>query len=368
MYEKLTGLTSEELLGQNVRVLKNKGIFDTILNPRIVKTHKPETDVQTLQDGKRVVLRGFPVFDDDNELVMVITLVRDVTFMEQMRAQISQQKNLLSIYQHQIEFFSEKDSQSCDLYETPPIEKLSEQVKQVASTQAPILLLGETGVGKDRVARLAHDYSPRKNETFLEFDCSSISEKSMESKLFGYVPEPLDAFTSADSEGKIGYFETANKGTLFFNGICDIPLTLQAKLLRVLQSREVMRVGSPAPRKIDVRIVSATNRNLEDEIKKGNFRKDLYNWLNEAVIDIPPLRRTPEMIPDMVNCLLQLYGAKYKKDITCPDETMSIFSAYRWPGNMLELKNTIQNLVISCEGDEILSQNLPPYMHTGKQV
>lgn len=362
MYQKLTGLKSEELLGKNVRVLKDKGIFDTIVNPIIVKTRKPKTNVQTLQDGKRVVLRGFPVLDDKNELVLVITLVRDVTLIEQMRAQIFQQKNLLSIYQNQIAFLSAMDSESCNSYETPRIDTLFELVKRVASTDAAILLLGEAGVGKDRVARLAHDNSPRNNEIYLKIDCSNISKNRIESELFGYVPEALDAFTSADSEGKTGCFEIADKGTVFLDEIGGLPLTTQAKLLRLLQDQEVVRVGSPVPKKVNVRIIAATNRNLEDEIKKGNFSRDLFKKLHEAVVDIPPLRETPEMIPGIVNHILERCVAKYKKDIICPDETMSLFLAYQWPGNIRELKNTIQNLIITCEGDEILPHNLPPCM------
>jgi len=137
-------------------------------------------------------------------------------------------------------------------------------------------------------------------------------------------------------------------------------------LLRVLQDQEVMRVGSPVPRKVDVRIIVATNRNLEDEIKEGNFSADLNNRLREAVIDVPPLRETPEMIPGIVNHLLEVYCAKYNKDLICPDETMSIFLAYQWPGNIQELKNTIQNLIITCEGNEICPQHLPPSMHAGR--
>jgi PAS domain S-box-containing protein len=363
MYTKLTGLKAEELLGHNVRELRDKGIFDTILNPTIVKTLKPETNVQTLKDGKRVVLRGFPVFDRNKELVLVITLVRDVTLMEQMRMQSLQQKDLISVYQNQIERLSAIDSEKYHSYEIPRAEQLSERVERVAATDKSILLRGEIGVGKDRVARLVHDRSPRKNEIFLAVNCNNLFKKQIEVELFGYAPDPLDAFTSADSDGKMGYFETANKGTVFLDEIGVLPLTMQAKLLSVLQDQEVMREGSPVPKKVDVRIIAATNRNLEDEIKKGNFSRDLLDKLREAVLDIPPLRETPKMIPGIVNHFLQHYGAKYSKDIICPDETMSVFLAYQWPGNIRELKNTVQNLILSCEGNEIRPQDLPPCMH-----
>ena len=137
---------------------------------------------------------------------------------------------------------------------------------------------------------------------------------------------------------------------------------MQAKLLRLLQDQEVMRVGS-VPQKVDIRIMAASNTSLEDDIKKGHFKSDLYDRLQEAVIDIPPLREAPEMIPGIVTHFLKQYGAKYKKDIRVPEKTMSIFLRYQWPGNTQELKNTIQNLIMTCEADEILPQNLPPYMN-----
>lgn len=360
MYEKLTGLKSGELLGQNVRVLKEKGIFDTVVNPIIVETRKPQTNVQTLQDGKRVVLSGFPVFDDKKVLVLVITLVRDVTLLEQMRGQISQQKSVLSIYEHQIEHFSAKDSENYSSYQKPLLEKLCKPLNRVTSKNGTILLVGETGVGKNLAARQAHENSPRKNEIFLKIDCHDIAETRIESELFGFVPEALDAFTSSNSDGKMGAFEIADNGTVCLDEIGELPLTIQAKLLQLLQDKEVMRVGSPVLRKVDVRIIATTDRNLEDEINKGNFSRDLFEMLRDTIIDFKPLREIPEITQDLVNHFLKLFGARYKTDLACPDEAMSRFLAYPWPGNIPELKNTVHNLIITCQGGEILPQHLPP--------
>lgn len=359
MYQKLTGLKREDLVGHNVRELKEKGVFDFIANPVVVKTQKPVTNVQVLVTGKRVVLRGFPVFDNNNELALVITLVRDVTLIGQMREQILQQKKLISIYHNQIENLSHNSQSSSSNYESPQIKQLSELVKRVASTDATILLLGETGVGKDWYARMAHENSPRKDEVFLKVDCGSISENLIESELFGYAP---GAFTGANRQGKIGHFEIANKGTVFLDEIGELPLTMQAKLLRVLQDQEVMRVGSSVPQKVDVRIIAATNRNLEEEVANGNFRIDLFYRLRVAVVDIPPLREVPEMIPGLVNHFLERFRSKYKKDIVCHDDTMAIFLLYRWPGNIRELENTIQSLVVTCQGHEIVPEDLSPCM------
>ncbi len=359
MYEKLTGFKADDLLGHNVRVLKDKGVFDIIVNPLVVEKLKPVTHVQVLSSGKRVVLRGFPVFDSKGELALVITLVRDVTLIGQMREQILQQKKLISIYHNQIENLSTGSQAGSASYQSPQITELSDLVKRVASTDATILLLGETGVGKDWYARMAHENSPRRDEVFLKVDCGSISENLIESELFGYAP---GAFTGANRQGKIGHFEIANKGTVFLDEIGELPLTMQAKLLRVLQDQEVMRVGSSVPKKVDVRIIAATNRKLEEEVAKGNFRIDLFYRLRVAVVDIPPLREVPEMIPGLVNHFLDRFRRKYKKDITCTDDTMKVFIAYRWPGNIRELENTIQSLVVTCEHNEILPEDLTPCM------
>ena len=358
MYEKLTGLTPEELLGQNVRVLREKGIFDIVLNPTIVKTQKPETNVQTLQDGKRVVLSGFPVFDDQNELVLVITLVRDVTLMEQMRAQIAQQKDLLSICHNQVELLSAKRAIGCQLLEMPQTDALIEQLEQVASTDATVLLMGETGVGKNGIARMIHDNSPRKDELFIRVDCSMIPKDRIEEALFGYVPEAQDAFTSADSEGKIGPFEAADRGTVLLDEIGALPVPMQEKVFRVMRSREVIRIGSPVIRNVNVRIIASTSRNLEVETEKGNFHNELNDRLGETVIKIPALCETPEVIPSLVKQVLEVYGPKYNRKMICNEAAISILEAYPWPGNIQELQNTIQNLMVKCEGNEIRPQDV----------
>lgn len=364
MYEKITGLTSEELLGQNVRTLKEEGLFDGVLNPKIVKTCKPATQLQTLHDGKRVVLRGFPVFNEEQELILVVTLVRNVTLIEQMREQISQLQKQLFIRDNQIDHFSYRDQKNDDSYNSYLFEQLSERIQQVATQEKLVFLNSEPGMDKGRIARLVHENSIRKNEIYIQVNCDQLSKDHIESELFGYVPDAPSAFTRPEGKGKLGHFEIADRGTLFLNEICELPLVIQDKLLQVLRDQEVTRMSSNVPQKVDVRIISATSRNLEDEIKKGNFNKDLYQRLCETVIDISPLRESPEMISELVNHFLEQYCARYNKDTTCPEETMSLFLEYQWPGNIVELKHTLHCLVFTCENHEILPQNLPPSMHT----
>jgi len=359
MYEQLTGLKASALLGKQVQELQNTGVFDEIVNPLVVESKQPVTRVQRLRDGKSLILRGLPVFDDNNDLSLVITVVRDITLISQLKEQIHEQRKLLSIYSDKIEALSSVTKGLSTTYEGPQIQLISQLVKRVAETDATIILLGESGVGKDRYARIAHEHSPRKEEMFLKVDCSSISESLIESELFGYAP---GAFTGANSKGKLGHFEIANNGTVFLDEIGELPLTMQAKLLRVLQDQEVMPVGSSIPRKVNIRIIAATNRNLEEEVERGNFRADLFYRLRVAVVEIPPLREVPGMIPGLVNHFLDKFCAKYNKDIVCPDSILDFFLTYRWPGNIRELENMIQSLVVTCEGHEILQENLSPCM------
>ncbi|WP_136796152.1 MULTISPECIES: sigma-54 interaction domain-containing protein [Desulfosediminicola] len=358
-YERLTGLKAVELVGKNVRDLLDEGTFNAIVNPQVIEKREPVTELQVLGNGKRVVLRGTPVFNEYKEIALVVTTVRDVTLMGQMREQIKEQKKLLSIYHEHIESITTSNKDGESPYSSNQRDEIADLVKRVATTDAIILLLGETGVGKDWFARMAHESSLRKDQVFLKVDCGSISETLIESELFGYAP---GAFTGANRQGKMGHFEMAHKGTIFLDEIGELPMPMQAKLLRVLQDQEVVRVGSSTPKKVDVRIIAATNRNLEAEVEKGNFRIDLYYRLRVAVVDIPPLRENPEMIPGLIYHFLERFNRKYKKEVTCHPESMRIFMAYRWPGNIRELENATQSLVVTCQGNEIDPDDLAPCM------
>lgn len=358
-YERLTGLKAEDIVGKNVRDLLDEGTFNAIVNPQVVETREQVTRLQVLGNGKRVVLRGTPVFNDHQEIDLVVTVVRDVTLIGQMREQIKEQKRLLSIYHEHIESITTAKHDGESPYSSSQRDEIADLVKRVATTDATILLLGETGVGKDWFAHMAHENSLRKDQVFLKVDCGSISETLIESELFGYAP---GAFTGANRQGKMGHFEMAHKGTIFLDEIGELPMPMQAKLLRVLQDQEVVRVGSSTPKKVDVRIIAATNRNLEEEVEKGNFRIDLYYRLRVAVVDIPPLRDNPEMIPGLIHYFLERFNKKYKKEVTCHPESMRIFMAYRWPGNIRELENAIQSLVVTCHTSEIDPEDLAPCM------
>jgi formate hydrogenlyase transcriptional activator len=220
-------------------------------------------------------------------------------------------------------------------------------VKIVATSDSTVLLLGETGAGKELIARAIHNRSRRKARTFVKLNCAAIPTGLLESELFGHE---RGAFTGAIAQ-KIGRLELADQGSLFLDEIGDIPLELQPKLLRILQEREFERLGSTRTKKVDVRVVAATHRNLEAMIVEKEFRSDLYYRLNVFPISIPPLRERPEDIPQLVQYFVQQAARRMNKKIdSIPCETMDALTQYRWPGNIRELENVIERAVILSPG------------------
>ncbi len=227
------------------------------------------------------------------------------------------------------------------------LRRVLQMVETVATGDATALLLGETGTGKELIARAIHNCSRRKDRAFVKLNCAAIPSGLLESELFGHE---RGAFTGAISQ-RIGRVEVADQGSLFLDEIGDIPLELQPKLLRVLQEREFERLGSTRTKKVDVRIVAATHRDLEGMIRDGQFRSDLYYRLNVIPISIPPLRERPEDIPLLVRHFVREAARRLHKTIdTIPSETVTALAEYQWPGNIRELENVIERAVILSRG------------------
>ena len=230
-----------------------------------------------------------------------------------------------------------------------------EQVERVAPTDSTVLIQGETGTGKELIARAIHNISSRCGRSFVKLNCAAIPLDLLESELFGHEK---GAFTGAIAQ-RMGRFELANKGTLFLDEVGDIPLALQPKLLRVLQEQEFERLGSTRTHQVDVRLVAATNRDLTEMVKRGEFRSDLYYRLNVFPILMPPLRARPEDIPVLVTHFAEIFGRRIGRQIEhIPPETMSALSAYQWPGNIRELQNLIERAVILSKNG-VLPNPLP---------
>jgi len=223
-------------------------------------------------------------------------------------------------------------------------------IEKVADTPSTVLITGESGTGKELVAKALHEQSSRKNGPFIKINCAAIPKTLMESELFGYEK---GAFTGATSS-KPGRFELADGGTLFLDEIGEIPVEMQVKLLRAIQESEFERVGGLKTIKVDVRLITATNRNLEEEIQKGNFREDLFYRLNVVPLQIPPLRKRQGDIPFLVNHIIKKFNERLKKSITgISDEALAALESHTWPGNIRELENVLERTILFCKGDRI---------------
>lgn len=245
--------------------------------------------------------------------------------------------------------------------ESPKIITLKDTISKAAASQGRILIFGESGTGKELVARALHEASSRKNKGFVEVNCAAIPNELIESELFGHEK---GSFTGA-FERKKGKFELADEGTLFLDEIGDMSLTTQAKVLRVIETQEFQRVGGSKNIKVDVRIIAATNKNLEEEIKKVNFRDDLYFRLNVIPINLPPLRERKDDIPLLVERFLEIFAQQYgQKTKKISKTTLNALMDYDWPGNVRELKNTIERLMIMNSAEIIEIKHIPSLRET----
>lgn len=246
---------------------------------------------------------------------------------------------------------------------SPPMQRLFDMIQKIAPARTSVLLIGESGTGKELLGRALHELSPRNDRPFVAVNCGAIPEALLESELFGHVK---GAFTGATSD-KPGLFEAASGGTLLLDEVGELPLAMQVKLLRALQERKVKRVGSLTETEIDVRVVAATNRDLEAEVENGTFRQDLYYRLNVIQIRVPPLRERREDVPILVEHFIRKFGAEHARTITgIEPDALSALVGHNFPGNVRELENLIERAVTLSSGDRITKDSLPPLANTAE--
>jgi len=310
--------------------------------------------------GIDVVANMCPLYHQ-NELIGAVAIFRNTTEIAKLTRELERFKSLTRSLQaklHQRTRLPEPFSKIVGI--NSHFVKILEVAAQVAATDTPVLIQGESGVGKEVLARAIHESSPRAQGPFIKINCAAIPEQLLESELFGYEE---GAFTGARRGGKRGKFEVANKGTLLLDEIGDMSLTMQAKLLRVLQEKEFERLGGNRPIKVDVRIIAATNRNLQELVLNKQFRQDLYYRINVMPITIPPLRERKDDIGLLTTHYLEKLGEKYGRVLTCSPDTMDIFYSYSWPGNIRELQNVLEHAAIMCPDNLIMPQHLPAYLY-----
>jgi two-component system response regulator HydG len=239
---------------------------------------------------------------------------------------------------------------------SPRMRAIFDIMRQISPTTATVLIYGQTGTGKELVAQTIRNNSRRKNKPFVALNCSALSESILESELFGHVK---GAFTGAVADRR-GRFEYADGGTIFLDDVADMPISTQVKLLRVLEEQEITRVGSNEPIKVNVRLIAATNRDLEKEVDAGRFRKDLYFRLKVVTITLPPLKERKEDIPLLIDAFIREYSQKHEKEIKgIEPEAVNILCDYRWPGNVRELKNALETMVVLASSDMLKAEDIP---------
>jgi len=339
-YASKFGFTQKDLIGADVRV-----IIPRTKLPYVLKTKKPiYAELFELNNGELIVCNRLPIFDDENNVIGVISVsfFDNLNLIDKLSTELAVLKSKNKIYQKQLESLKSEEE---IIGESVLINQLRITIEQVAPMNIPVLLSGETGVGKEVFANAVHMASNRRNNKYIKINCAAIPNELLESELFGYVE---GAFSGASKNGKTGKFELANRGTLLLDEIGEMRMELQAKLLRVLQEKEIEKVGGTKPTAIDVRIICSTNQNIEELIREGKFRKDLYYRINTVEMEIPALRDRKDDILLLCEHFIQKFNKIHNCKITdIEDKVIELFKEYDWPGNIRQLEHVIERACVT---------------------
>jgi PAS domain S-box-containing protein len=362
-FEELSGVKSEEILGLTGYDMMERNLQTNSCSDIIAKTGDQVCVIIKYYKGKRCLATGSPIYLNGILSKIVITL-RDLSDLISLEDKLKY-TNVLKLRNKENKLIhvaplSEKIKKIPTFAANSVMTNIFSKAKKISSVNTPVLLLGETGVGKDYLARYIHNESKGiDNPNFVKINCGAIPDNLLESELFGYE---AGAFTNASKKGKIGFFELANDGTIFLDEIGDMPLNLQVKLLDVLQEKIMYRIGGIKPILIKARVLAATNVDLERKIEDGSFRQDLFYRLNVITIKIPPLRERIDDIPFYTKYFLNETNQKYNKKILLSSDNMTLLLKYNWPGNIRELRNMIERVVILSEKDSISNNELGNYI------
>jgi len=364
-FERIMGLKLSEVQGRKISDLVAEGVSDTAASLKVIETGKPQTVIINTKAGRQVLSTGIPIFDHDGNILRIFCNLRDVTELNALKEKFEQSQKLISRYLLELHDVKKLQAMKYFIAKSKQMKQIIEAAYRLTHFDTTVLILGESGVGKDLIAHIIHEASPRmETGVFVKINCGAIPEELLESELFGYKG---GAFTGASKEGKPGYFEIADKGTLFLDEIGDLPMRLQVKLLAVIQDQEVTRVGDIRTKRVDVRIIAATNQDLEGMVHTGKFREDLFYRLNVVPIHIPPLRERKEDIPFLLAHYVGKYNKKYGTHTKLNKETVDILSGYRWPGNVRELANLIEHLIVVTNEPVLKPTHLPEKYLSGAE-
>jgi len=354
--EHTFGVERKSLLGRKANNIVQAGIFKEGIVQKVIDTEKKVT-IASDYEMKKLVYTGIPIFDDRGTLTSIVVNIQDASALNELQQELEYQRMMMDGYVREMANLTNKMGTGSNMVAcSRKMMKIVDVINVVSEVDSVVLITGESGTGKEVVVDEIYRRSRRKDKPFIKINCGAIPDTLFESELFGYES---GAFTGARRQGKIGFFELADTGTLFLDEVGELSMASQVKLLRVIQEREVLRIGGSKPSPIDVRLIAATNRDLWQMVEEGKFRQDLYYRLNVINIDIPPLRDRRDDIIPLARHFLDTYNMKYGKKKKLSIELGHILSNLDWPGNIRELENVVETMVVLAPGNLLLPEHLP---------
>ena len=353
--EAVYGVSREELLSSSVQQLQAAGVLKPSITMEVMRTRRPAQLMQITGTGRRVIAEAYPVFVN-GKLERIISRSRDLTDLQLLQDEYALLQKRFSEHLKRSHAAPDAEEQALDdaldnlQVRSSVMREIALLLKRVAPSDANVLMLGESGVGKTAFAKQLHRWSQRCDGPFIDVNCAAIPENLFESEMFGYQP---GAFSGAARQGKAGLLEQAEGGTLFLDEIGELPLLMQTKLLKVIQDGSLTRLGDTRSRKVNFRLVVATNQDLAKQVEAGRFRLDLYYRLNVIPVTLPPLRDRREDIPDLVEACLNRLNQRYGRQKILGNQVWSTLMGSDWPGNVRELENWLERAWLSSSNDQI---------------
>lgn len=351
--ETLNGIQAKNVIGHNIKDLVARKIFDQSVTTRVLATGMRQTVMQRIpKTGKYLLSTGTPSLTEHGQIALIVVNERDMTELNTLRKEFEESQQVREKYRQELSGLALLELERNDIIaESAAMRRILQMALKLSQIGASnILILGESGVGKGLLTKFIHKNSSRNSHPLVEINCAALPENLLEAELFGYEK---GAFTGADEKGKIGLFELARGGTLFLDEIGDMPLPLQAKLLKYLDSHEIRRVGGTRSIKVECAIIAATNKDLLGLVSEKVFRKDLYYRLNSFILQIPPLRERREDIAGLTRFYLGEANRTYSCTKTIGPRAIRCLQDYRFPGNVRELRNILENAVVMSNDEQI---------------
>lgn len=356
-FETKYNISRDQVLGRTIDYMEKSGIFNPSVAKKVFDTKQKVIMSHRNKKGNYVIVNGIPVYGEEGEIQYVVSFSLSAGEIASLQHERDRLLERLEEYQQALsDLQNEFNTIKQGMTDLRGSKSALQYINKIKRHDVSVLFTGESGVGKTTYARYLHENGPRAKGPFVEISCGAIPENLLESELFGYKK---GSFTGASNEGKVGLIETANHGTLFLDEIAELPLKLQAKLLKVLQEKKIMRVGDTREIEVDFRLITATNKDLKKMVMEGTFREDLFYRINVITIDIPPLRKRPDDMVTLIKYFLDKFNLKYGEKKSLSAECIQCLCSYQWPGNIREMENTMERLIIMSESENITSEDLP---------